>query len=86
MSDREETSTDELREAIRRMDWGLRGVEEGVLSLLDALGVMDGRRCRAALVFDRLKLDIEYRVPPRAGVVRVEIDNAPLDKVERDGD
>jgi hypothetical protein len=85
VSDREGAMSGELREAIRRMDWGLRGVEDGVLSLLDALGVTR-RRCRAALVFDRLKLDVEYLACGAAEMIRVRIDNQPLHEVDRDGD
>lgn len=73
------------RDAIRGMDEGLSVVELASLKFMEALTQGAGEwRCRAVWVFGRLQLDCTYKAPPLAEIVRVEIDAAPLDEVERD--
>ena len=76
--------TGALRADIRGMDMWLSVMESTYLKLLTE-GATEGR-CTAVLVFDRLNVNCEVKLPPTAEVIRVEIDNAPLDEVERDGD
>ena len=86
MSDREEQLSEALRGSIRRIDRGLSGVEAAYLSFASVLGIQD-RRCRAVLVFNRLKINFEFKAPPRSEKVEVNLDARPLhDKVEGDVD